>query len=90
MFGFEPDPAYPLAPFHPEAVNGMIGRCRVAGDGIVETAFLPVWSAPPGRPEVAGPDKARAIADYIDGIGVTAGLPPLRRFWADGWVALKA
>jgi poly-gamma-glutamate capsule biosynthesis protein CapA/YwtB (metallophosphatase superfamily) len=36
MFGFEPDPAYPLAPFHPEAVNGMIGRCRIGDDGTIE------------------------------------------------------
>ena len=29
LFGFEPDPAYPLAPFHPEAVNALLGRVRV-------------------------------------------------------------
>lgn len=89
MFGFEPDPAYPLAPFHPEAVNGLIGRYRIAEDGSVETAFLPVWSAPPGRPEVASPDKARVIADYVDSIGIAAGLSPLRRSWANGWVTLQ-
>lgn len=53
MFGFEPDPAYSLAPFHPEAVNGLIGRCRIDADGTMEAGFIPIWFAPPGRPEIA-------------------------------------
>lgn len=89
MFGFEPDPAYNLAPFHPEAVNGMIGRCRIGADGSIETSFLPIWFAPPGRPEVATGDKAAAIADYIDSIGRKAGLPPLQRAWANNWVRVE-
>ena len=89
MFGFEPDPAYPLAPFHPEAVNGMIGRCRIGDDGTVETAFLPVWFAPPGRPEVARGAEAGKIADYIDRIGQAAGLAPLDMSWEDGWAFLR-
>ena len=88
LFGFEPDPAYTLAPFHPEAVNGMIGRCRVNPDGSVETSFLPIWFAPPGRPEVAAGDRAIAVADYVDRIGQHAGLSPLARSRADGWVVL--
>jgi hypothetical protein len=90
MFGFEPDPAYTLAPFHPEAVNGLIGRCRWLADGSIETAFLPIWSAPPGRPEVAGPDRADGIADYIDTIGQAAGLAPLAMTKRDDWVELSA
>lgn len=86
MFGFEPDPAYTLAPFHPEAVNGMIGRCRVDAGGVVETAFRPIWFAPPGRPEPAMGEQANAIADYIDGAGQRAGLASLTRSWAGGWV----
>jgi poly-gamma-glutamate capsule biosynthesis protein CapA/YwtB (metallophosphatase superfamily) len=90
MFGFEPDPAYPLAPFHPEAVNGMIGRLRLADDGGTEIAFRPMWSAPPGRPEAATGKRARAVADYVDAIGVAAGLPPLRWQAApDGWATLR-
>ncbi|AOH83346.1 capsule biosynthesis protein [Sphingomonas panacis] len=86
MFGFEPDPAYMLAPFHPEAVNGMIGRCRINVDGTMETAFRPIWFAPPGRPEIAEGAQAEAVADYIDAIGQRAGLSPLARVWSDGWV----
>jgi len=88
MFGFEPDPAYPLAPFHPEAVNGMIGRCRIADDGTIDTAFLPIWFAPPGRPERATDAKAITIADYIDQVGQRAGLAPLNRSWSEGWVRI--
>jgi poly-gamma-glutamate synthesis protein (capsule biosynthesis protein) len=76
MFGFEPDPAYPLAPFHPEAVNGMIGQILWHEDGRIETSFLPIWFEPPGRPIPAG-ERARAIAAYIQTIGKAAGLPAL-------------
>lgn len=86
MFGFEPDPAYTLAPFHPEAVNGMIGRCRIDAGTVVETAFRPIWFAPPGRPEPATGAQAQAIADYIDAAGQRAGLSPLDRTWAGEWV----
>jgi len=90
MFGFEPDPAYPLAPFHPEALNGLIGRCRIHPDGKVETSFLPIWFEPPGRPVVANETQRESIAQYIDSIGVKTGLMPLRRRWRDGWVDLLA
>jgi poly-gamma-glutamate synthesis protein (capsule biosynthesis protein) len=89
MFGFEPDPAYPLAPFHPEAVNGMIGRLLWHRDGRIEAGFIPIWSEPPGRPVPAG-ERAGAIADYVDAIGIQAGLPPLCRRVEPGWVALDA
>lgn len=77
MFGFEPDPAYTLAPFHPEAVNGMIGRLRWHEDGRVEAGFTPIWSEPPGRPVIPSSQEADRIAAYIDAIGRKAGLPPL-------------
>ena len=76
MFGFEPDPAYDLAPFHPEAVNGMIGRLLWHEDGRIEAGFVPVWFEPPGRPVMAAA-RAQDIAAYIDAIGRKAGLAPL-------------
>lgn len=77
MFGFEPDPAYELAPFHPEAVNGMIGRVRWHDDGRIEAGFTPIWIEPPGRPVLPEAEKAAFIADYIDAIGRKVGLAPL-------------
>jgi len=73
LFGFVPDPAYLLAPFHPEAVNGMIARLIWHEDGSLSAGIAPIWFEPPGRPVPAGP-RAAAVADYIADIGVRAGL----------------
>jgi poly-gamma-glutamate capsule biosynthesis protein CapA/YwtB (metallophosphatase superfamily) len=78
MFGFEPDPAYTLAPFHPEAVNAFIGRLRIGEDGKVEAGIIPVHVEAPGRPVLAQGAAVRAIADYVEQITVAAGLPPIR------------
>ena len=67
----------------------MIGWCRVSEQGAIEAGFLPVWVAPPGRPEIASPERAGGIADYVDAIGIRAGLPPFRRKWEAGRVVLS-
>lgn len=77
MFGFEPDPAYELAPFHPEAVNGLIARITRSADGKIEAGFIPIWFEPPGRPIPAG-ERSATVAQYIQEIGERAGLPPLQ------------
>lgn len=78
IFGFEPDPAYALAPFHPEAVNAFIGRLRIGAEGQVAAGILPVHIEPPGRPVMAHGAQARRISDYVEEITVAAGLPPIR------------
>ncbi|QZH76691.1 MAG: CapA family protein [Erythrobacter sp.] len=78
LFGFEPDPAYHLAPFHPEAVNAFIGTLRRHPDGRLEAGIVPVHVEAPGRPVLATGAQARAIADYIEKITLDAGLPPIR------------
>lgn len=77
LFGFEPDPAYTLAPFHPEAVNAMIGRLVRRADGTLGVGIIPVHVEAPGRPVLASGARAREIADYIERITVEAGLPPI-------------
>lgn len=77
LFGFEPDPAYHLAPFHPDAVNAMLGRLRWHADGRIEAGFIPVYVEPPGRPVPADESRARAIGAYVQDITRRAGLPPL-------------
>jgi poly-gamma-glutamate synthesis protein (capsule biosynthesis protein) len=77
MFGFEPDPAYPLAPFHPEAVNAMIGELHWHEDGRLEFGIVPVHVEPPGRPVLAEGVRAAEIRAYIKRITRDAGLPAL-------------
>ena len=76
LFGFEPDPEYWLAPFHPQAVNSMLGRVRCHNNQI-EAGFIPVYVEPPGRPVIAEGTKTRDIIDYVAQITLKAGLPPL-------------
>jgi poly-gamma-glutamate capsule biosynthesis protein CapA/YwtB (metallophosphatase superfamily) len=77
LFGFEPDPAYWLAPFHPDAVNGMLGRLQCHDDGRIEAGFVPVHVEAPGRPVIADQAHAAAMVAYMTRIIRDAGLPPL-------------
>jgi hypothetical protein len=86
LFGFEPDPAYTLAPFHPQAVNAMLGRIDIAPDGTITAAMLPVDVLPPGRPVIAGDERAGQVRRYLETITLAAGLPPIR-VSADGGIA---
>jgi poly-gamma-glutamate capsule biosynthesis protein CapA/YwtB (metallophosphatase superfamily) len=75
LFGFEPDPDYPLYPFHPEAKNGMVAACHIGADGAISPGFRPIWMTPTGQPEPLGDDaRGRAVADYIAAISQKAGL----------------
>jgi poly-gamma-glutamate capsule biosynthesis protein CapA/YwtB (metallophosphatase superfamily) len=78
MFGFEPDPAYTLAPFHPQAVNAFIGRLLWHEDGRIEAGIVPVHVEAPGRPVLAAGAQAEEIANYVAAITVAAGLPAIR------------
>lgn len=78
MFGFEPDPAFHLAPFHPEAVNGFMARLKIAEDGSIEAGIVPIDVIAPGRPEPAGEARASEIRRYVERITLAAELPPIR------------
>lgn len=77
LFGFEPDPAYTLAPFHPEAVNAMLGRLCIHDDGHIDVGIVPVHVEAPGRPVLAEGATASRVMRYIEDITVAAGLPPV-------------
>lgn len=77
LFGFEPDPAYSLAPFHPEAVNAMLARVLWHADGRIEAGVVPVHVEPPGRPVLADAQQSERIGTYIKHITAAAGLPPI-------------
>ncbi len=87
LFGFEPDPAYELAPFHPEAVNSMLGRVCWSPEGGIRAGVIPVYVEPPGRPIAAEGRRASDIVAYIAAITRKGGLPPVdfvrdRTMWA--------
>ena len=84
LFGFEPDPAYPLAPFHPQAVNAFLGRITLRENGVLEAGIVPVFVEPPGRPVLADVAKAREIASYLERITVAGGMPPISI--SEGWI----
>jgi poly-gamma-glutamate synthesis protein (capsule biosynthesis protein) len=77
LFGFVPDPAYDLAPFHPEAVNAMLARVTWEPNGAVRAGILPVWVEPPGRPIAATGTRAADIVAYVTRITAMGGLPPI-------------
>jgi hypothetical protein len=75
LFGFEPDPRYTLAPFHPDAVHGALGFVILRGDGSVATGLVPLHVEPPGRPVCVCDQRAEAVIDYIEAISTRAELP---------------
>ena len=88
MFGFEPDPDYELAPFHPQAVNAMIGRVRIDNDNI-KVGFTPIFVKAPGRPVPAKQiDKAAQVIAYIERITADAHLPNIATHFDgnDAWL----
>jgi len=76
-FGFEPDPAYNLAPFHPEAVNAMIAQVEWDTSGALRAGVIPVHVEAPGRPVLADTERASEIVTYIENISHAAGLPEI-------------
>ena len=84
MFGFTPDPAYYLAPFHPQAVHAMLGRVKIRTDGTLATGFVPVHVDPPGRPRICSDTEAEVVVRYVQEITTGAGLPTISFEYRDG------
>jgi poly-gamma-glutamate synthesis protein (capsule biosynthesis protein) len=89
IFGFSPDPAYYLAPFHPQAVNAMLGCVRRRADGSLATGFLPLHVDPPGRPRPCTDAEAHRVVRYIEEITLTAGLAPVAFDYRDGYAWMQ-
>lgn len=88
LFGFEPDPRYTLAPFHPEAVHAALGVVRWHPDGRLEAGVVPVYVEPPGRPVAVQDSRAEEVIRYLERINHDAGLPALewRRISGQLWM----
>ena len=74
LFGFDPDPRYPLAPFHPEAVHGMLGVVIRDASGRLTTGVVPLHVEPPGRPVCVNGERGEAVIAYLERIGALSGL----------------
>ncbi|HEX6996309.1 MAG TPA: CapA family protein [Gammaproteobacteria bacterium] len=74
LFGFEPDPRYTLAPFHPDAVHGALGVVIAHADGRLSCGVVPLWVEPPGRPVCVDDERADAVIAYLERITAEAGL----------------
>ncbi|MCP5143632.1 MAG: CapA family protein [Gammaproteobacteria bacterium] len=77
LFGFEPDPAYQLAPFHPQAVNAFLARLVWHADGRLEVGVLPACVDAPGRPRLVTGAEAESVCQYLERITREAGLGQL-------------
>lgn len=78
LFGFTPDPAYELAPFHPEAVNAFLARFAWYADGHIEAGIVPVFVDPPGKPRLADSGETEGICNYLKDITARADLGILK------------
>lgn len=88
LFGFEPDPAYTLAPFHPEAVNAFMARLVWQADGSIDFGIVPVHVDAPGRPRLAEAAERSRICNYVAHITRAAGLPALSLQPEDGRIVV--
>ncbi|GAA0935928.1 CapA family protein [Pseudonocardia zijingensis] len=74
LFGFDPDPAMPTYPFHPESRHTMIGTVDLHEDGSLRAGFVPCWIDDAARPVPCSPTgDGRATADYVRDISARAG-----------------
>lgn len=85
LSGFEPDPAMPLYPFHPESRNTMLAHYRWREDGAPEIGFVPCWIDDEARPCPLDEQRGRGVVDYVADISRRAGFETSFG-WRDGIV----
>lgn len=73
IFGFDPDPAMPDYPFHPESRNTAIAVLEVSGERI-DVSLIPCWIDTDARPVPVGRDSTgEGVAAYLRKITTEAG-----------------
>lgn len=74
-FGFQPDPAMPEYPFHPESRNTAIGKLTFGESGKLAAQVIPCWIDDDARPiPLSRTGGGQSVADYIHNITSGAGL----------------
>lgn len=75
VFGFQPDPAMPEYPFHPESRNTVIAALTLGPDGAVSAEAIPCWIDDDARPvPVSRAAGGQQVGDYLTRITREAGL----------------
>lgn len=75
LFGFEPDPAMPEYPFHPESRNTAIAVLEFGTEGLLSAQLIPCWIDDRARPQpIDRTDGGQSVGDYIIDITQEAGL----------------
>ncbi|WP_194409820.1 CapA family protein [Microbacterium cremeum] len=83
VFGFEPDPAMPEYPFHPESRHTAIAVLSVDA-GRVEASLIPCWIDDEARPvPVARSERGGEVAAYLQRITSEAGFDTELRWNGD-------
>jgi poly-gamma-glutamate synthesis protein (capsule biosynthesis protein) len=89
LFGFDPDPAMPEYPFHPESRNTAIAVLTIA-DGRVVAGLVPCWIDDEARPvPVGGAERGRDVAAYLRRITSEAGFDTELEWSGDRLVARR-
>jgi len=52
LYNYEPDPEYPLFPFHPDAKMTILVKCLISGRQIQRVSFLPALINKQNQPEI--------------------------------------
>lgn len=69
LFGFEPDPAMPDYPFHPESRNTAIAVVEIDERGSVAASVIPCWIGDDARPvPLPRTQGGERVGEYIRGI----------------------
>jgi poly-gamma-glutamate capsule biosynthesis protein CapA/YwtB (metallophosphatase superfamily) len=88
LFGFEPDPEYPIYPFHPEAKQTIIAKCTINKNRITRVGYLPCFVNKKGQPEILQNDEfGQKVFTYMDKITRNADLNA-RYKWDDNEVII--
>ncbi|WP_203137581.1 CapA family protein [Microbacterium sp. JZ31] len=75
LFGFDPDPAMPQYPFHPDSRNTAIAMLDIDDAGGVRAGLIPCWIDDDARPvPLTRSEGGERIAGYIRDITREAGL----------------
>lgn len=74
LFGFEPDPAMPTYPFHPDSRHTIIARWVLDDVGELRAGFVPCYIDQQARPRpVRRDDGGQRVFDYVSRITAQAG-----------------